>query len=154
MSCGCHTTRGRLIYAEDMKKLTYLAVPYTHKEHHMMVARHLIVNIVAAQLMAQGLYIYSPISHTHPIAEASCGKLPRGWDFWQGYDRAILTNCEKLIVLRLPGWDTSTGVQAEIKLATEMGIPVEYIDFDDMKYYEEVVAICKVNENLKERKSS
>lgn len=132
-----------------MKKLTYLAVPYTHKDHYMMVARHLLVNIVAAQYMAAGDYIYSPISHTHPIAEAAQGKLPRGWDFWKGYDSTILSNCEKVIVLRLPGWEESTGVQAEIKLATEMGIPVEYIDFDDMEYYAAVVDICKVNENLK-----
>lgn len=137
-----------------MKKLTYLAVPYSHSEHYMLVARHLIVNIVAANLMAQGVYVFSPISHTHPIAEAACGKLPRGWDFWQGYDSTILQNCEKVIVLRLPGWEESTGVQAEIKLATEMGIPVEYMDFDDMEYYAAVVDICKVNENLKERKSS
>jgi hypothetical protein len=142
-----------------MKKLTYLAVPYTHEEHHMMVARHMLVNIVAAQLMSQGVYVFSPISHTHPIAEASCGKLPRGWDFWEGYDTAILSGCEKVIVLRLPGWDSSTGVQAEIKIATKLEIPIEYIDFGDMDYYEQVVNICKVNENIrqqaiKERKSS
>ncbi len=115
-----------LIAPHYQRKLTYLATPYTHKEHYVMLARFTIVNIVAAQLMSQGEYIYSPISHTHPIAEASCGKLPRGWEFWEGYDTAILTNCEKLVVLRLPGWETSTGVQAEIKIASKMGIPIEY----------------------------
>ena len=82
------------------------------------------------------------------------GTLPPEWDFWQGYDTAILTNCEKVIVLRLPGWQESTGVQAEIKLATEMGLPIDYIDFTDTPYYDAIIERCKVNENLKEHKTS
>lgn len=110
------------------KELIYLACPYTHKDHAVMVSRFEAVNKVAAKLMAEGKYVFSPISHTHPIAEASNGQLPRGWDYWEGYDRVMLAACSRIIVLRLPGWEISTGVQAEIKIGQEMGIPVEYID--------------------------
>lgn len=111
-----------------MNEFIYLATPYTHTNHQIMVARFNMVNKVAAKLMSEGKYIFSPISHSHPIAEA--GDLPRGWQYWAGYDRRILKICNKIIVLKLPGWDISTGVQAEIQIGNELGIPVEYIDYD------------------------
>ena len=108
-----------------MKKLIYLACPYSHPDKTVMEDRFNRVNKVAAKLMATGNYIFSPISHTHPIACA--GNLPRGWEYWNGYDTEIISNCGKVIVLMLEGWDKSTGVQAEIKLAEQFNIPVEYI---------------------------
>ncbi len=107
-------------------ELAYLAVPYSHKDRAVIVERFNAVNKVAAKLMASGQYVFSPISHTHPIADA--GDLPRGWEFWDGYDRVMISACDKLIVLQLDGWKESIGVQAEIKIATELGIPIEYID--------------------------
>jgi hypothetical protein len=122
------------------RTLTYLAAPYSHKDHHMMVVRFLAINQYAAKLMSRGDYIFSPISHTHPIAEAGINgtPLPRGWDFWEGYDRRMLSCCDRILVLRLPGWEQSTGVQAEIKIGKELGIPVEYVDYDCIPPYEAI----------------
>ena len=111
------------------KSLVYLAVPYTHPDPAVMEYRFKAVNLVAGILMKQGIHIFSPISHTHPIA-VECD-LPRGFDFWEQYDRAILQVCRKVIVLKLPGWEQSKGVQAEIKIAEELGIPVEYLETVD-----------------------
>ena len=107
-------------------ELIYLACPYTHKDKAVMEERFRCVNKAASKLMAAGRYIFSPISHTHPIAEA--GELPRGWEFWQGYDTAIISRCTSIYVLMLEGWKESTGVQAEIKPAKEYDIPVVFID--------------------------
>lgn len=90
-----------------------------------MVERFLRINKVAAQLMARGEYIYSPISHTHPLAEAA--QLPRNWEFWKGYDRCMLSRSQKLYVLTIDGWAQSTGVNAEMKIAEELEIPIWYI---------------------------
>ncbi len=106
--------------------MIYLATPYSDNDRDVRIKRFNTVNIVAAKLMCEGLHIFSPISHTHPIAEA--GDLPKGWAFWEAYDRDILSVCEKIIVLRQDGWKESTGVTAEIAIAHEIGIPVEYID--------------------------
>ena len=131
-------------------ELIYLAVPYSHADRYVRVARWIAANKAAAKLMASGLYVFSPISHTHPIAEASDGTLPRGWDFWEGFDRQYLNVCKKVTVLRIPGWDTSTGVTAEIKIGNEAGIPVEYMDWDDMQPpYEDIPELCKFQETLK-----
>ena len=79
----------------------------------------------AAELMRQGRKVYSPISHTHPIAQYG---LPKGWDFWEQYDRAILSRCTEVIVLMLHGWKESKGVTAEIEIAKELGLPVSYLE--------------------------
>ena len=109
-----------------MKTLIYLATPYSHPSAFTRLTRFNAVNKAASELMRQGLHIYSPISHTHPIALA--GDLPLGWEFWQAYDRAILEACCKVIVLRLPGWQESKGVAGEIAIANEMKIPMEFLD--------------------------
>ena len=105
--------------------LVYLATPYSHERPAVREHRFNVVNRVAADLMRDGVHIYSPISHTHPIAMA--GDLPKGWDFWEQYDRAVLAACMKVIVLRQEGWEESKGVAAEIAIAREMGLPVEFI---------------------------
>lgn len=108
------------------KPLTYLACPYSHDNRLVRVKRFEAVNEFAGRLMKEGKQVFSPISHTHPIAEVS--ELPLGWDFWQEYDRAFLEHAKEVIVLMLPGWQDSTGVTAEIKIAKELGIPVRYIE--------------------------
>jgi hypothetical protein len=106
--------------------LTYLACPYSHPDRKVRLARFNAVNVAAGQLMRQGHLVFSPISHTHPIAEA--GGLPLGWEFWAAFDRAYLEASRELIVLRLDGWRESVGVTAELAIAAELGIPVSYID--------------------------
>lgn len=112
-------------------ELIYLACPYTHKDPKVMEERFRAVSKLAAAFMSEGFYIFSPISHTHPIAIE--GDLPRGWEYWEGYDRTIIKACKGLWVFKLPGWKQSTGVQAEIKIAEELGIPVEYIEYEDLR---------------------
>lgn len=117
MTAEAHGTTGPLVY---------LACPYSSPFPVILEERFHASNRAAAKLMAQGEMIFAPISHTHSIA--ADGELPKGWKFWDRYDRAILSCCHKVIVLCLPGWRDSVGVQAEIGIANEMGIPVEYID--------------------------
>ena len=36
--------------------------------------------------------------------------------------------CEKVVVVKMDGWETSKGVAAEIKIANELGKPVEFME--------------------------
>jgi len=110
------------------KKLVYLAVPYTDPDPEVKEERFEKVNEVAARLINKGENIFSPISMAHPIAKA--GGLPGNWEFWDEFDRAYLECCKKVYVLMLDGWEESTGVKAEIKIAEEMGIKIVYLDYD------------------------
>jgi hypothetical protein len=75
-------------------------------------------------MMRRGMHVFSPIAHTHPIAAHG---LPGDWDFWQTYDRLMLSRCDELAVLCLPGWRESVGVRAEIDIATRLGLPARFI---------------------------
>ena len=108
-----------------MKKI-YLATPYSHKNPEIRKARFDAVNVIAAKLMSKGYLVFSPISHTHPIAVA--GDLPKGWEFWAAYDRTFIEWCDEIHVFQQDGWQESTGVVAEIKLAEEMNKPVVFIE--------------------------
>ena len=113
---------------EKVKSLVYLAAPYSHDDPAVRQERFEKINEAASFLMRRGLRIFSPISHSHPIALA--GGLPGDWEFWKGYDEEILSACRALVVLLLPGWDTSTGVREETKIATGM-IPVSWTNCDE-----------------------
>jgi hypothetical protein len=106
----------------DGAPLVYLACPYSHPEASVRAARFRAANIAAGALMRQGLNVFSPISHTHPIA-VDC-ELPTGFDFWEQYDRAFLSCCSALYVLKIDGWEQSKGVQTEIRIAKELGLSI------------------------------
>lgn len=93
-----------------------------------MIARFEAVNKFAAELMRgdPDTIVFSPISHTHPISMA--GELPCEWEYWEKFDTAFLTHSKELIVLMLDGWEDSKGVNAEIKIAERLGIPILYCE--------------------------
>lgn len=109
-----------------MQELTYLAVPYSSPDPAIRESRFRAANYAAGMLMNEGQIVFSPISHTHPIA-IECD-LPKGWDYWGSFDRAYLACSKRVIVLMLDGWRESVGVTAELAIAAEMGIPVAYLD--------------------------
>lgn len=111
------------------KPFIYLAVPYSHSNPAVRAFRFEMVNFVAGKMMAAGELVLSPISHTHPIALEV--DLPVSYEYWKKNCEAWMSVCRKLVVLRLDGWDTSVGVTAEIKLAEELGIEIEYVDYAD-----------------------
>jgi hypothetical protein len=111
--------------AENEKKLIYLGCPYSHPNPHVKTQRFEAVTKVASKMMAKGEFVFSPISHTHPIAMV--GNLPGGWEFWKAYDEIYLRMSRKMIVLMLDGWQESVGLTAEIELSKKLGIEVEYM---------------------------
>lgn len=84
----------------------------------------------AGELMAKGEHIYSPIAHNHVIALMT-PNMPKTWDFWKRMDLHVLSRCNAVYVLNMPGVKESTGVQAEIEYALSVGIPVVYLDCPD-----------------------
>jgi len=106
--------------------MIYLASPFSDQEPKVRQQRFDAVCEVAARLMRNGMKIFSPIAHSYPIAQHG---LPlTEWNFWEEMDREHLEHCTHLIVLMLDGWEQSVGVQAEIKMAREMGKPVTFLD--------------------------
>lgn len=105
--------------------LIYLASPYSHPDAGVMEKRYQLILRVAADMMFEGMVVYSPIVHNHPIA---CVRtLPRDWGFWERHDRVILERSNFLFVVMFQGWEHSKGIAAEVELAKACEIPVHYL---------------------------
>ncbi len=105
--------------------MIYLASPYTHANPIIREQRFRAACRATAALIKAGAVVFSPIAHSHALAEHG---LPTDWRFWERFDRAYLARCDQLVVLMLEGWKASVGVQAEIAIARELGKPVSYLD--------------------------
>ena len=106
-------------------KLIYLASPYSHDDPEVRLGRFDAVCKMAGALMRTHL-VFSPIAHTHPIA-VHCD-LPLGFAYWAEFDRRMISMCDEVWILRLPGWDLSVGVLAEIEIAKLLKKPLHYVD--------------------------
>lgn len=102
--------------------MIYLASPYSHPDAAVRQARYAQACRFAARLCRQGRLVYSPIAHSHPLAELG---LPGDWGYWAEHNRHLLAACQEVVVLALPGWQESQGVAAELAYATELGLPVQ-----------------------------
>ena|SRR3990167_3910508 len=115
-----------IVYHTD--KLIYVAVPYSHKLTSIQQLRFEMVNEWCARQMRNGYILFSPISHTHPLAEYG---LPGGWDFWVTFDAPFLKACTHMAVLMLPGWEKSVGVTAETRRFNQEGKPIQFRLYDE-----------------------
>lgn len=104
----------------------YLASPYTDPDPSVMERRYMVARRELGLLLRRGEHVYSPIVHCHHIAE-DC-ELPRGWDFWWDFNKAMLAPARELRVLKLKGWRESVGVREEINFAYTKGKPVAFVD--------------------------
>lgn len=105
--------------------MIYIASPYSDPDPAVMEQRFDAVARYAGQLMNEGLVVYSPIVHCHPIA-VRVG-LPRTWDFWKKFDTEMIRRATELQVLMVPGWRESKGIAAEVEIAKSLGIPVSFV---------------------------
>lgn len=121
-----------------MNTWTYLASPYTpigphtaEESFRIRQERFEAASKAAALLMRRGEVVFCPIAHSHPID--AYFKKPESGEFWKRQDEPFLTNASKVVVLQLLGWGYSKGVLHEIRVATERGIPIEYITLEQLE---------------------
>lgn len=108
----------------DTGGIVYLACPYSHADPAVREGRFETANQVASSLMRAGYVVFSPISHSHPIAKYG---LPDDVEFWRRQDAIFLEMSTELIVVCVEGWRESVGVQHEIAEARRSGLPVSGI---------------------------
>lgn len=104
----------------------YLASPYAHPDPVVREARFHAANRAAAALMQAGHIVFSPISHSHPVAECMKGA-ECDHDFWLYQDWAFLEWADCVVVNTIDGWMESKGIAQELQWAEDMGKPVHGI---------------------------
>lgn len=106
--------------------IVYLANPYSHPDPEVMENRYREAVRFTAGFTACGYIVFSPIVHSHPLAMNH--QMATDWEFWKRIDSKFISVCSEVWVVKMDGWEKSRGVQAEIQIANELGIPVKYID--------------------------
>lgn len=117
---------------EIIEKKIYLAIPFSGIEETSFIC----ANEAASLLIAQGHYVFSPISHSYPIWKTNL--VPHTYDVWMRQDRAFVEWCEEVWVVIIEGAkfngqervDASKGVQIELGWAKELGKTIRYIHYD------------------------
>jgi len=107
--------------------MIYLASPYYDPDKQVREKRYRDISSVVARLIQDGVHVFSPIVHNHHIAERF--GLAGNWAFWGPHDIHMLRHSERLTVVMMDGWEKSTGIQAEISIAKQMHIPMNYMEF-------------------------
>jgi hypothetical protein len=110
--------------------MIYLACPYSHPDPAVRDQRFLAACRATAELIREGHTVFSPVLIGHSLAHEG---LPGDWDFWEPHDREQLTQARALVVLMLPGWEESIGVQGEIAIARAIGLPIAYLPAGRLK---------------------
>jgi len=111
----------------------FLGTPYSHPHEHVRNERERLVTEVAAEYLKNGHYVYSPITHTAPIARA--GNMRKDAERWKWFNAHMLALSEGLIVLMLDGWAQSEGLcsnNGEIAIAAELRKPKWYVSYEDV----------------------
>lgn len=106
-------------------RLCYLATPYSKYEAGIHMA-FVDASVFAARLMQQGVRVYSPIAHTHPLA--IYGNIdPFDHDVWLPFDEAIMSVSDALLVVEMQGWKESRGIAHEIEFFEAHKLPIHYL---------------------------
>lgn len=109
----------------NSQKLLYLACPYTHADFAIRTRRFEAATNAAAALIKQGHIVFSPITMTHPIDVVLAGAANTlGSEYWVDFDTVFMDRCDEIAVLKIDGWQQSSGVQREISYFRERGKPV------------------------------
>lgn len=110
----------------------YLATPYTSTERTLMETRYEISLFATAVLIEFGFEVYSPIVYTHTIAHKYKIK-PNDSDFWVELDEGYIKHwATGIVIVQLPGYIESTGVERERRLAEELNIQTIYLGMETL----------------------
>lgn len=105
--------------------LTYIACPYGHPDKEVVKQRMEYFYAADAYFSMRGEFIITPMNK---ITTVEKHQMPGNWAFWEKYSYELLSKCDKIIVLTLPGWDKAPGVKAEIDYAFHNNLEIVYFD--------------------------
>ena len=111
--------------------MIFLSCPYSHPDPAIREHRFRTACRATAKLMRSGIVVFSPLSHSVPIAEHG-GLDEMTHEFWMSMDIPILRCCDEVLVLGLADWEQSLGVRQEMFEALALGKPITLIGEGDI----------------------
>jgi hypothetical protein len=103
----------------------YLASPYSKYPDGLENAFRDVCKSTA-YLIGEGVKVYSPIAHTHPIAIHG-GMDPLDHGIWLPADEPLMRAAHGLIICMMETWRESYGIGVEIENFKDRGRPIIYM---------------------------
>lgn len=111
----------------ELGGFVYIATPYT-KYHFGHAAAAYDAASATAKIMRLGVPAFSAIAHSHAVAHVGgLDKVDQG--FWEKMDAPLVEAATACVVVKMPGWKESAGVQHEIAEFRAAGKPVVFMDW-------------------------
>ncbi len=98
--------------------MIYLASPYSDPDEQIVEKRYEAAAKATFWLLSRHAWVYSPIVHCHELAKKF--RLPKEFDYWENYNKAMLRKADSLFILTEQGWFKSKGVQVEMFFSHEL----------------------------------
>lgn len=120
----------RNIISLTKTKLIYVGQPYSSNNPVEQYERlYLGAEYINRHLQndANEVY-YSPICHCYTIKHTH--DLSGTWEFWRNHDMSMLSLCDEMHALVLPGWAKSIGLTAELDFCVANDITRRYFSYD------------------------
>ena len=118
-----------------MKKqfLLYFATPYTDSDPAIVAQRVKQAYEITEDVIREvpGVVPFSPIGYTAQFGHMA------GIDWLQRLDFRMLLACDASVFIRMPGWQSSEGMQAEKRFCEENSIPMFNVSPRD------VISLCQ-----------
>ncbi len=121
--------------SKNKEESIYLAIPYSWNPD----VAFKIANEVAAKLMHEGYVVFSPVSHSHPIASFLSSDDRYSHKFWMKQDLTMLPFYKTVmfVIIGSEGMkliDDSLGCQSEMREAIKLNKPIKYYYYDYRHY--------------------
>ncbi len=108
----------------------YVASPFTHPKAMVREWRFRSVAEATLYWNLKLIAAISPIVHSHVLVQLSGDEsIGEDWGTWKPVDMPLVKAFDVFIVLMLPGWDESVGVQEELQYALSIGKQVYFVDY-------------------------
>ena len=104
----------------------YLATPYSKYPAGIHDA-FMLASKAAMEFIRQGIRVYSPIAHTHPIAIFGRHD-PCDHKTWLALDRPFMNGAVGLVIVKMQSWEESAGIKMEIEEFKTVGKPIYYFE--------------------------
>lgn len=125
------------------KPIIYLASPYSHKSRRIRNQRAAEIRKIMARIINEqdAIIPFSPIALTHDL-----DRLCRDVRWVEDFDKHLLARFDGMIIVKMPGWDTSVGIKKELNFCLEHRIPYAYAT------PENIIEVCRhIKEVLKKQ---
>lgn len=105
--------------------LCYLATPYSHPMPKVRKQRYRSASDLAFKFYKLGLFVYSPIAHSHGMPRDAqwnedAAKYTR-YEYWRPFDERMISVCDAIIFDRRnpAAWGVSVGMAGELRYAKD-----------------------------------